>query len=157
MTTQNYFKTVEHFHVLESRYHNPLKGANGLPTVHPFATVAVGYDPTDPVHPIRIAVAVTHPKDNFIRKVGKQKTIGLLHSATTHHTKQFGLPYPTTKHTKWFTLDEAGKGFEYVIESLGLGHRFAQPERFVVTPVAEKTFKNVIMDVQGLRFSEAKA
>jgi hypothetical protein len=131
------FKSTQHFHILESRFHNPLKGSNNIPTVHPFATMAIGFRP-NAYSPFAIALTVTHPKDRFVRKIGKQRAMGLLHSA----------------NVKWFTLEQVQRGFHHIVSQFDIAHRFRQPERFVVTPVAEKTFKNVIADVQGLRFNK---
>lgn len=142
------FKTTQHFFVFEKRPTNKLKGKI---TSHPFACIAVGFEPSEPKLPIRVSATMCNPKDNFIRKVGATKALGMLHAcADGKHA-----------HAMWFKPSEL-KNVRNVLFKLGfvngLAARFGDGK--ATKPEwtrAQKSFKNVIADVQGIRFSKPVA
>jgi hypothetical protein len=134
------FQNIQHFFLHEQRPQNRL---NGKITSHPFACIAVGFDPSIPDIPFRVAVAVCHPKDNMIRKVGAQKAVGLLHASSDG----------THAHVKWFKPSEV-KTLGSVLTSLGVDR--AMKERDLQLTRGSKTLKMVIADIQGLRIFKPK-
>jgi hypothetical protein len=135
------FQTIQHFFLHEQR---PTNRLNGKITSHPFACIAVGFDPSIPDLPFRVSVAVCHPKDNMIRKVGAQKAEGLLHSSADG----------THAHVKWFKPTEI-KTLGSVLAALGVDR--AMTDRSVQMTRGNKTLKMVIADIQGLRIFKPKA
>jgi hypothetical protein len=141
------FKATQHFYIFEKRPHNKIKGKV---TSHPFACIAVGHEPSEPKLPFRVSATMCHPKDNFSRKVASQRALGLLHS--TSEGKH--------AHAAWFKPSEL-KNVRDVLFNLGfvagLGARFGsgkstKPEWTRAT----KTLKNVLCDVQGVRFTASQ-
>jgi hypothetical protein len=137
------FKSTQHFFIVEKRPKNKL---NGKITSHPFGAVAIGFEPSEPKLPFRISATLCHPKDNFNRKLAAQKTLGLLQA--TSEGKH--------AHVAWFKPSEL-KNVRDVLFKLGfctgLGARFGKGK--ATKPEwtrANKTFKNVLADVQGIRF-----
>lgn len=128
------FKATQHFFLFEKRPHNKLKGKV---TSHPFACVAIGFEPSEPTLPIRIAATMCNPKDRFVRAVGARKALGLL-QACAHDRSQ------------WFS--PVDKNIKTVLKALGFEYSIG--EHFVEWTRAAKTFKNVLADVQGIRFKE---
>lgn len=142
------FQNIQHFFLHERR---PTNRLNGKITSHPFACIAVGFDPSIPDLPFRVAVAVCHPKDNMIRRVGAQKAEGLLQASADG----------THAHVKWFKPSEI-KSIRNIMFSLGLVSAFST--RFGKSALtkpewtrADKTLKMVIADIQGLRIFKPKA
>jgi hypothetical protein len=134
------FKTTQHFFLFEKRPTNKLKGKV---TSHPFACVAVGFDPSEPKLPVRISATMCNPKDRFVRAVGAVKALGLLQAGTHDRAQWFG---PTAKNIKTVLFD---LGFIN-----GIAARFKSTSNKVEWTRASKTFKNVLADVQGIRFKE---
>ncbi len=135
------FQNIQHFFLHEQR---PTNRLNGKITSHPFACIAVGFDPSIPDLPFRVAVAVCHPKDNMIRKVGAQKAVGLLHASSDG----------THAHVKWLKPSEV-KTIGNVLALLGVDR--AMEERDMQITRGNKTLKMVIADIQGLRIFKPKA
>lgn len=134
------FQSIQHFFLHEKR---PLNRLNGKTTSHPFACIAVGFDPSIADIPFRIAVSLCHPKDNMIRRVGAQKAEGLLQAGCDG----------THAHVKWFKPSEA-KNLGSILTALGVSSKLDQ--RIVQLTRGNKTFKMVMADVQGLRIFKAK-
>jgi len=135
------FQSIQHFFLHEKRPQNRL---NGKITSHPFACIAVGFDPSIPDLPFRVSVAVCHPKDNMIRKIGAQKAEGLLQASCDG----------THAHVKWFKPTET-KSLKNILASLGVDR--AMSSRDVQLTRGNKTLKMVIADIQGLRIFKPKA
>jgi hypothetical protein len=135
------FKSTAHFFLYEKRPANRLRGKI---TSHPFACVAVGYDPIFPGIPFRVSAAVCHPKDNMVRAVGANKALGLLHRAEEGRTA----------HVAWLMPSEV-KNVRDVLFKLGftdaLGVRFNSASNKPEWTRANKSFKYVLADVQGIR------
>jgi hypothetical protein len=137
------FKSTQHFFIFEKRPKNKLKGKI---TSHPFGAIAIGFEPSEPKLPFRISATLCHPNDNFSRKVAAQKALGLLQTASEGKHA----------HAAWFKPSEL-KNVRDVLFKLGfctgLGARFGKGK--ATKPEwtrAAKTFKNVLCDVQGIRF-----
>lgn len=136
------FKNTQHFFVFEKRPTNRLRGKI---TSHPFACVAIGFEPSEEKLPIRVSASFCHPTSNtMVRAFGANKAIGLLHANSEgKHV-----------HVAWFKPSEL-KNIKTVLSKLGfdkaLGSRFKATNKPEWTR-AQKTFKNVLADVQGIRF-----
>ena len=134
------FKNTAHFFVYEKRPANRLRGKI---TSHPFACVAIGYEPSEPALPIRISASFCHPKDNMIRAVGATKALGQLHANSEGDHA----------HVTWFKLSEL-KNLKTILYKLGfdvaLANRFKASNKPEWTR-ANKSFKYVLADVQGIR------
>jgi hypothetical protein len=134
------FNQTQHFFLTERRPHNRL---NGKVTSHPFACLAIGYEPSEPKLPFRVAISICHPKDHFTRKSGSNRANGLLH--TTSEGK--------ASHVAWVTPAQV-KSLSKLFELLGVTEQLKA--RSVNLPRASKSLKNIVLDLQGIRF-EAKA
>lgn len=128
------FKSTQHFFLFEKRPTNKLKGKV---TSHPFACVAIGFDPSEPKLPVRIAATVCNPKDRFVRAVGAVKALGLLQAGSHDRSQWFG---------------PADKNIKTVLKALGFTTGLTG--RKIEWTRASKTFKNVLADVKGERFKE---
>lgn len=140
------YTRTAHFFVHEKRPSNKL---NGKITSHPFACVAIGFEPSEPKLPIRIAASMCHTNDRFNRRVAAQKALGLLQSASEGKHA----------HAMWFKPSEL-KTLKTILFKLGfntgLGIRFKSTSNKPEWSRAQKTFKGVLADVQGVRFSAIK-
>lgn len=135
------YKNTQHFFVFEKRPANRLRGKI---TSHPFACVAVGYDPSEEKLPIRVSASFCHPTDNMIRAIGATKALGLLHANEDGKHA----------HVAWFKPSEL-KNIKTVLYKLGFDVALINRFKAINKPEwtrAQKTFKNVLADVQGIRF-----
>jgi hypothetical protein len=134
------FKSIQHFFLFEKRPKNKL---NGKITSHPFACVAIGFDPSEPKLPFRVAASFCHPKDNMARRIGAVKAKGLLHSTSE-------------SHTRW--ISPVDKNLKTILWNLGFGEglaaRFKSTTNKIEWTRAQKAFKNVLTDIQGKRINE---
>jgi hypothetical protein len=139
------FQATQHFFLFEKRPANKLKGKV---TSHPFACVAIGFEPSEPELPFRIAATFCHPKDNMVRRVGAQKAIGLLQTACEGKDA----------HAMW--IRPSDKNLKTILFNLGftnaLGMRFKSETNKIEWTRAQKAFKNVITDIQGQRIDAPK-
>jgi len=135
------FKSTAHFFLYEKRPANRLRGKI---TSHPFACVAVGYDPLLPNIPFRVSASVCHPKDNMVRAVGANKALGLLHRTIDGNDA----------HVAWLKPSEV-KNVRDVLFKIGfvdaLAARFKTASNKPEWTRANKSFKYVLADVQGIR------
>lgn len=136
------YTQTAHFFIYEKRPQNKL---NGKITSHPFACVAVGFEPSEPKLPFRVAASMVHPKDNVSRKSMANRAVGLLQS--TSEGKH--------AHAAWLKPSET-RNVRDVLFKLGfmngLAARFGKGK--ATKPewtVANKTFKITLADVQGIR------
>ena len=137
------FKSTAHFFLYEKRPSNRL---HGKVTSHPFACIAVGYEPSASKLPFRVAATLCHPKDSMVRSVGARKAIGLLQSASEGKHA----------HSAWLRPSQV-KNIKTVLYHLGFDVALAN--RFKATNKPEwtrgnKSFKFVLADVQGIRVNE---
>jgi hypothetical protein len=131
------FKNTQHFFVFEKRPTNRLRGKI---TSHPFACVAIGFEPSEEKLPIRVSASFCHSNSNtMVRAFGANKALGLLHANCEGEDV----------HVAWFKLSEL-KNIKIVLHRLGF--EYALGERSPEWTRAQKTFKNVLADVQGIRF-----
>lgn len=134
------FQATQHFFLFEKRPANKLRGKV---TSHPFACVAIGFEPNEPKLPFRIAATFCHTKDNMVRRVGKLKALGLLQ--TTMEGKD--------AHAMW--ISPVDKNLKTLMFALGftnaIGARFKSASNKIEWTRAQKSFENVLCDIQGLR------
>jgi len=139
------FQNIQHFFIYEKRPTNKL---NGKVTSHPIACVAIGFEPSDPELPFRIAATFCHTKDNMVRRVGALKAKGLLQSACEG------------KHAHAMWVRPSEKNLKTLLFNLGftnaIGARFKSATNKIEWTRAQKSFVNVLADVQGLTFAKAR-
>lgn len=129
------FQSVQHFFLFEQRPSNKL---NGKVTQHPFACVAVGFEPSEPKLPFRVSIAISKSGTQFLRKYWANRAIGLLQSTLDGKDAK----------AAWITVKEAqnfGKVLVTIGATNGLKHHLVNLTR------GAKSFKNVITDIQGKR------
>jgi hypothetical protein len=137
------FHTTAHFFLYELRPHNNY-------TYHPFACVAVGYEPSEPKLPFRISATICHPKDQMVRAVGAKKALGLLQCESEGKHA----------HAAWFKPSEV-KSMSKVLKALGFEtalklRRAAEVGGAPDWKRANIALKHVLCDVQGLSFKANK-
>jgi hypothetical protein len=129
------FKNTAHFFLYEDRKQGKLRSR------HPFACIAVGFEPSSPELPFRASIALCHPKDNFVRKIGATRALGLLHSSNEGKHA----------HAAWFTR-AAIKKLGMVCTDLGAERQMIG--RFVRWEEAKRTYEYILADVEGLRLKD---
>jgi hypothetical protein len=134
------FDNTQHFFLTERR---PTNRLNGKVTSHPFACLAIGYEPSESKLPFRVAISICHPKDHFTRKSGSNRANGLLQSV------QEGKEV----HAAWVTPSQI-KSLSKLFELLGVKEQINA--RALNSPRASKSLKNIILDLQGIRFEAPK-
>ena len=134
------YKAVQHFFVYEKRPTNKIRGKV---TSHPIACVAVGFEPSEPKLPFRIAATFCHTKDQMVRRIGALAATGLLQSANEG------------KHAHAMWLRTSEKNLKTILFNLGfvhaIGARFKSATNKIEWARAQKSFVNVLTDISGER------
>jgi hypothetical protein len=136
------FQSTAHFFLYELRPSNNY-------TYHPFACVAVGYEPSELKLPFRISATICHPKDQMVRAVGAKKALGLLQCESEGKHA----------HVMWAKPSEV-KSMSKVLKALGFETALKLRREANMTwpdwKRANTALKHVLCDVQGLSFNEEK-
>lgn len=133
------FQSVQHFFLFEKRPANKL---NGKVTSHPFACVAVGFEPSEPALPFRVSATFCRTGESMVRRIGKVKALGLLQSAFDG------------KHAHVMWIRPSQKVLRTILNEIGFTNAIAvraKTSNTIQWTRAQKSFKNILTDIQGLR------
>lgn len=138
------FTSIQHFYVRETRAHNVM---NGQKTIHPFACIVIGFCKEHSPHPLGHQFRVTAmmiPRHVTLNKEMGLKLVYSLMQANPEHN-----------HTGWFTKEEMLQtDVKNLMHNIGFKWGILSSHTQANWDAADKSYYNVVLDAQGLRFNE---